>query len=239
MAENLDSQFQLPESARAVIPQELGQDFLSTLDRLMQVNEKKQMEDLLGFQESRGLVRSGDTNRRLVEEVLGPGVDRRNAQLLGLALEGARTGQGQRFQREFQKEGQERQQGFQKDILGLEQGFGREMFGKEAEFRQSSERFQASEARERQRVEFLNQLEQMKEQAKIQEQLLRLQQNIELDMFYRRKDAGAEGTQGFFGRGQIGRDLLQSFAGGFGGGFGQGVGQRTAAGVGGASGTGA
>ena len=201
-----EEQFQLPESATAVIPQELGQDFLSTLSRLMQVGEKKQMEDLLGFQESRGLLKSGDTNRRLVEEVLGPGMDRRNAQLLGLALEGAKTGQGQRFQKEMMGS----QQGFQKDILGLEQGFGREMFGKESEFRKESERFQASESRERMRQDFLNQLEQMKEQTRLQEQLMRLQESIETTMFYRRKDAGQDiitqqSGGGFFG--QIARQL--------------------------------
>lgn len=95
--------FQLPESARAVIPQELGEDFLASLNRSIDLQQQKSQEDLLGFQEQRGLLRSGDTNRRLIEDVLGPYDERRKQALLGLAVPAAQQGQQQRYQVDFQK----------------------------------------------------------------------------------------------------------------------------------------
>ena len=93
--------FQLPASAQKVIPQELGGDFLASLNRSMDLQEQKSRENLLGFQESRGLLRSGDTNRRLVEDVLGPGDTQRRNALLGIAVPAAMQGQQQGFQEQY------------------------------------------------------------------------------------------------------------------------------------------
>lgn len=118
--------YELPQSARDIIPAELGQDFLSTLDESFQRQEKKQLERLLDEQESRGFFRSGDTQRRLLEEVLGPSLERRKQSLIPLALEGARTGQAQRFQRESdtiaferQLKVMERQREIQENLMRL------------------------------------------------------------------------------------------------------------------------
>mgnify|MGYP001574711014 CR=1 FL=1 len=94
--------FQLPESAQKVIPQELGGDFLASLNRSMDLQQQKSQEDLLGFQEQRGLLRSGDTNRRLIEDVLGPYDERRRQALLGIAVPAAQQGQEQAYKKEFQ-----------------------------------------------------------------------------------------------------------------------------------------
>ena len=139
---DFENPYTLPQSAAATIPTELGQDFLSTLDRDLQLQERKQMEDLLGFQESRGLLRSGDTNRRLVEDVLGPGLERRKQALLPLALGGAEAGREERLggtaferQRQFASEEFSRQlqmareqARLQQDLMRLQASLGNESY---------------------------------------------------------------------------------------------------------------
>ena len=101
--EDIQSPFQLPASVSGFIPPELSSGFLSDLDASFRLQEKQQMEDLLGFQESRGLLKSGETNKRLVEDVLGPGLRRRREALTPLAMEGARFGLQERTQRESEE----------------------------------------------------------------------------------------------------------------------------------------
>lgn len=116
--------YELPESAKKVIPGDLGQDFLNTLDKDMQLQEQKQMEQLLGFQEGRGLMRSGLTNRALVEGVLGPGLERRKQALLPMAMEGAQIGQAQGYEtqtreRKFDMQRQFAEEQFQRQLAFL------------------------------------------------------------------------------------------------------------------------
>lgn len=97
------NQFNLPQSAQSVIPQALGEDFLATLNRSMDLSDQTQENNLLGFQESRGLLKSGSTNQDLVSQVLGPSEDRRNQALLGIAVPAAQQGQQQQFQTGFEQ----------------------------------------------------------------------------------------------------------------------------------------
>ena len=105
-------EFQLPQSALGDLPPELSQDFFATLDESFRRQEKRQFEGLLEQQESRGLLESGDTQRRLVEELLGPSMQRRKESLLPIAMEGARTTGARRFQREGESQQFERQRQF-------------------------------------------------------------------------------------------------------------------------------
>ena len=99
--EDYSQNYALPESAKKIIPQELADPFFQSLDQSLQRQEQQQMERLLGFQESRGLLRSGDTNKQLVEQVLGPGLERRRQALVPFAFEAASKGQEQGFQKEL------------------------------------------------------------------------------------------------------------------------------------------
>jgi hypothetical protein len=99
-----------PRAVPTVDPRNLllppgGEQFLTDLDELLALQEKKQLERLLGEQESRGLLRSGQTNVRLAEEVLGPSLTRRRQALFPLAQEerGGELG----FQRQRQLSGEE------------------------------------------------------------------------------------------------------------------------------------
>ena len=104
--------YRLPSDAAKVMPQGLATDFFSSLDKTFQNQEAKQREDLLNFQESRGLLKSGQTNKKLIEDVLGPGEERRRAAFLPYAFQAAATGQGQEFQRSEEATGFDRQRQF-------------------------------------------------------------------------------------------------------------------------------
>lgn len=83
-------QFSL-EDLRGVLgdlPTEYGGAVLENIDKLMAQQEKGATERILGEQENLGILKSGFTARRLGEEVLGPGIERRRGALLGLAGQG-------------------------------------------------------------------------------------------------------------------------------------------------------
>lgn len=63
---------------------ELDQRYLDNLDQMLALQESKQTKRLLDEQEERGFFRSGNTQERLVEEVLGPSIQRRQAALIPL-----------------------------------------------------------------------------------------------------------------------------------------------------------
>jgi len=108
----ISDEFQLPASAQADLPPELSQDFFSTLDESFRTQEKRSLERLLEEQESRGLLHSGETQKGIMEQVLGPSLQRRREALLPIAMEGAKTTGARRFQREGESQGFERQRQF-------------------------------------------------------------------------------------------------------------------------------
>lgn len=65
-----------------ILPSEYGRATLSNLDALMAHRERGQLERLYDEQEERGLFRSGQTERRALEEVAYPGVEARRRSLL-------------------------------------------------------------------------------------------------------------------------------------------------------------
>jgi len=99
---NFDNPYQLPTSAAAVMPQELGTDFFASLDKALQLQEKGASENIYGDMESRGLLNSGINTREITDKVLGPGLQRRQQAFLPFAFNAAATGQSQRFQKEQQ-----------------------------------------------------------------------------------------------------------------------------------------
>ncbi len=118
--------YQLPASAQSVIPGELGQDFLSSLDQSMQAQEGQSIRDLMENQQSRGMLQSGDTDRKLLEQVLGPAQAQRQNALTGLAMQGAQIGQDQKYQTgmentQFGQSQQLTQQNFQNSLQYLQQ----------------------------------------------------------------------------------------------------------------------
>lgn len=79
------------------LPAEFSQGLLENLDRLLQGQEKRQTTNILDQQEERGLFRSGDTESRIVGEVLGPSVDRRRSALMELISGGLNQGREERL----------------------------------------------------------------------------------------------------------------------------------------------
>ena len=73
---------------------EYDQSVMDNLDALLQTQEKRGVRNILDQQEERGMLRSGQSSERLVEEVLGPGLERRKQTALQL------TGRRQEAQRE-------------------------------------------------------------------------------------------------------------------------------------------
>lgn len=111
MAEKL-----LPRAGNEQLIPEMDEQFLSNLDAQLIRQEMQAIERIGGEQESRGFFRSGNTQRRLTEEVLGPSLERRQQALLPLARESALMGREERMgdvafdrQRQFAQEQFERQ----------------------------------------------------------------------------------------------------------------------------------
>lgn len=105
-----------------ILPQEFGEETLRNLDVLAERRERNQLDRLFDEQEERGLFRSGQTERRALEEVALPGIDARRRDLFSLV--GGALGQGREerlgetdFQRTRQIQGEE----FQRRLQELEQ----------------------------------------------------------------------------------------------------------------------
>lgn len=65
-----------------LLPAELTSERLGLLDEMLARQEEKQSRRLYDSQEERGFFRSGDTQRRLTEEILGPSIERRQSALM-------------------------------------------------------------------------------------------------------------------------------------------------------------
>src|SRR3990167_3490966 len=126
----------LPVSGRQNdLSQELGADYLANLDKTFQRQEQGQIDQLLQQQEARGFLRSGDTSKQLIEQYLGPSIERRRSALLPVAMQGAQQGREERLgaldferKRQFASEDYQRQIDFlarqhqvQKELLELKQ----------------------------------------------------------------------------------------------------------------------
>lgn len=91
---------------------EYDDQVLANLDALLAHQEKRGMKNILDQQEERGFFRSGQTGERLVDEVLGPGLERRRQATLSLvgrrqeAQREERLG-GLQFERQRQLQGEE------------------------------------------------------------------------------------------------------------------------------------
>lgn len=94
------------------------EDFFRSLDERLAHQERKNLERLYEEQEGRGLFRSGQTERRALEEVAFPGIEARRGALFGL-LEKAREERlsEKEFQRTRQLQGEEWQRRLQE--LGM------------------------------------------------------------------------------------------------------------------------
>ena len=88
----------LPIGGRGeVLPEELSNAYFQNLDRMMALQEGKQMERVLGELSNRGFLRSGDTFTQVAENVLGPAQERRNALLLPELKSAASAGREERL----------------------------------------------------------------------------------------------------------------------------------------------
>ena len=89
----------LPYNARGeVLPTELDQQFLDALDQTLARQETRQIQRIGESQEGRGFLQSGNTLKQVSEQVIGPGLERRQQALLPLAMRGAEMGREERLQ---------------------------------------------------------------------------------------------------------------------------------------------
>ena len=97
--------FRLPTNERGeVLPGELDSQFLAALDQAFARQETRQLGRLDAEEESRGFLRSGVRDRRVIEEILGPSIERRQMALLPLAKESALRGREERLgETQFQR----------------------------------------------------------------------------------------------------------------------------------------
>lgn len=111
----------LPLGERGEIsPEELDVEFFNQLDTSLQRVEEKQFESTLGDLADRGFLRSGETFSRVAEDVIGPGIERRQKALGGIAERSALRGREERLigeGREFESE--EREKTFQRELTLL------------------------------------------------------------------------------------------------------------------------
>lgn len=84
------------------LPTEYSRAVLENLDRLMAQQEEGLTRGVLERQENLGILKSGETGRRISEDVLGPGIERRRGALLGM------VGQGLQEKRQERLIGEER-----------------------------------------------------------------------------------------------------------------------------------
>lgn len=104
----------MPQSAASVIPQQLGNDYLSILEQQLNLQETQQMNQLLGSANQRGTVSSGDTNVGLAG-ITGNAQNQFANAFTGLSNQSTGQAQGQQFQKQFE------QQGFQNQLAYMAQ----------------------------------------------------------------------------------------------------------------------
>lgn len=141
--------FSLPGQTSKFLPPELDEALFSNLDQLMARQERQQLDRTLEEFNRRGILESGQTLRGVVDEVLGPSIERRTGVLLPLAREGAYAGREERLG----------EVGFER-----QRQFAGEQFDRQRQFAQE---------------EHLRTLERMSRQADVQRQLLELQDELE------------------------------------------------------------
>lgn len=121
-----------------ILPPELNQNYFDSLDRILQGQEKSGIDRVLNSQEERGLFRSGQSESRIIDEVLGPSLVRRQQALLPIAMQGANQAREERLgttsfertrqltQQEFDNRMKEMaaQNGFQQQLLQLQRSLG-------------------------------------------------------------------------------------------------------------------
>ena len=114
--------YQIPKEVLGLLPKSGGQDYLSALDQIFGAQEKQQMEKLLGNQESRGLYQSGDTQKKIVEDVLGPSLARRQAAVFPLVQQGEQqTYETQQESTRFQQQRQFASEQFQRQLQAMQE----------------------------------------------------------------------------------------------------------------------
>lgn len=104
---NVNEQFKLPGSEGGAFTTELDEAFLSNLDELLRKQETQGIENIGNQLEERGLFRSGQTLKKVTEDVLAPSLARRGEALLGVAKESALRGREERLIGEERKFGVE------------------------------------------------------------------------------------------------------------------------------------
>lgn len=104
----------LPQSATSIIPQQLGNDYLSNLEQTLNQSEQQQMNQLLGQENMRGTVSSGDTNFGLAQ-IAGNTQNQFANAATGLSNQAARQAQQQGFNTQFET------QAFQNQLAQLAQ----------------------------------------------------------------------------------------------------------------------
>lgn len=108
-----------------ILPPEYANGLLDNLDKRYSTMEDAQTKNVLDSQEEKGLFRSGDTEKQLVSQVLGPSIDRRQQALYGLVGQGVnqmtadRTATTQ-FNRQEQMSQEEWQRRLQEMSIDLE-----------------------------------------------------------------------------------------------------------------------
>src|SRR3990167_4479291 len=111
----------LPREGREQLIPELDQQFLENLDQELIRQEMSAIERLGGAQEEKGFFRSGQTQKRLTEEVLGPSLQRRQQALIPLARESALFGREERMGEEgFQRQRQFAQENFERQLEAMD-----------------------------------------------------------------------------------------------------------------------
>ena len=173
--------FKLPTNERGeVLPQELNEQFLQALDQALARQETRQIQRIGGEQEARGFLQSGQTLKRVAEEVIGPGLERRQQALLPLAQQSA--------------------------MLGREERLGTQQFERGRQL--AGEDFQRT--RQLKAEDFGRRLQEIDRMSQIQRDLLELQDNLEGGFFKQfgrefshsfGKNLGKSTSQGLFSAG--------------------------------------
>jgi len=119
-----NNDFKLPGKDSGQLIPELDESLMALLDEQLQRQEMQGIERISGEQERRGFFRSGNTQKRITEEVLGPSLERRSQALTGLAKESATMGREERMgEEQFQRQRQFAAENFQRQLELAQQGF--------------------------------------------------------------------------------------------------------------------
>lgn len=106
----------IPQSATSIIPQQMGNDYLSNLENQLNLQEQQQMDQLLASQNQLGAVSSGNTDVGLAD-ITGNTQNQFAQAATGLANQGASQANQQQFQQQYE------QQGFQNQLTQLQQQY--------------------------------------------------------------------------------------------------------------------